>query len=168
MSLALGYLLTIIFGIPFSLSLPLAVRWFGLLLIASDLFFFRWLFRYRKPIDVILSTYATVLKAARRARLEERAGRTETLIVVGPYKYVRHPLYFGVVLLVLGWWLLLDYRFLLFSAVLLLIWFNFVVTAFEEKELRAIFGQEYAQYSRDVPKLIPFIKHRTERGLSND
>jgi len=155
--------LTIIFGIPFSLSLPLAVRWFGLLLIASGLIFFRWLFRYRKPIDVVLSTYATVLKAARRARLEERAGRTETLIVVGPYKYVRHPLYFGVVLVVLGWGLLLDYSFLLFSAVLLLLWLNFVVAAFEEKELRAIFGEEYAQYSKEVPRMIPFLKRRTER-----
>ena len=160
---ALGYLFTIIFGIPFSPSLPISVRWFGLLLIASGLVFFKWLFRYRKPIDVVLSTYATVLKATRRARLEERTGRTESLIIEGPYKHVRHPLYFGVVVFVLGWWLLLGYSFLFISAVLLLLWFNFVVAAFEEKELRAIFGEEYAQYSRDVPKLIPFIKGRTER-----
>ena len=161
--LAIGYLLTIIFGIPFSFSLPISVRWFGLLLIGSGLVLFRWLFRYRKPIDVLLSTYATVLKAAGRARIEERTGRTEPLVIVGPYKHVRHPLYFGVVLLVLGWWLLLDYSFLFITAVLLLLWFNFVVAPFEEKELRAIFGQEYAQYSRDVPKLIPFVKGRTER-----
>ena len=160
---ALGYLLTIIFGIPFSLSLPISVRWFGLLLVASGLIFFRWLFRYRKPIEVVISTYATVLKAARRARLEERTGRTESLTIEGPYKLVRHPLYFGVVLLVLGWWLLLDYSFVFISAVLLLLWFNFVVAAFEEKELRAIFGGEYIKYSRDVPKLIPFLKRCTER-----
>jgi len=166
--LALGYLSTIIFGMPFSLSLPISVRCFGLLLIGSGLVFFRWLFRYRKPIEVVLSTYATVLKATRRARLEERTGRTEPLIIEGPYKHVRHPLYFGVVLLVLGWWLLLDLSFLFISGVLLLLWFNFVVAAFEEKELRAIFGQEYAKYSRNVPKLIPFIKRRTERELSND
>jgi protein-S-isoprenylcysteine O-methyltransferase Ste14 len=29
---------------------------------------------------------------------------------------------------------------------------------FEEKELRAIFGEKYAQYSKDVPMLIPFTK----------
>ena len=161
-SLALGYLLTNIFGIPFFLSLPHAFRLLGLLLIASGLIFFRWLFRYRKPIDIVLSTYATVLKAARRAHLEERTGRTEPLISEGPYKYVRHPLYSGVVSLVLGWGLLLDYSFLLLSAVLLLFWFNFVVAAFEEKELQAIFGEEYAQYSRDVPRLIPFVKRRTK------
>jgi protein-S-isoprenylcysteine O-methyltransferase len=163
MFLTLGSLLTVICRIPFSSSLPLSVRWFGLLLIGSGLVFFRWLFRYRKPIDVVLSTYTTVLKAIRRERLEERTGRTEPLIIEGPYKYVRHPLYLGEVLLVLGWWLLLDYSFLFISAVLLLLWFNFVVATFEEKELIAIFGEEYAQYSRNVPKLIPFIKRRTER-----
>jgi protein-S-isoprenylcysteine O-methyltransferase Ste14 len=88
--------------------------------------------------------------------------RTEPLIIKGPYKHVRHPLYFGVFLLVLGWWLLLDYSFLFISTVLLLLWFNFVITDFEEKELRAIFREEYDQYSRKVPKLIPFIKSRIE------
>ena len=161
--LAIGYLLTIVFGIPLSFSLPISVRWFGLLLIGSGLVFFRWLFRHRKPIDVLLSTYSTVLKAARRARIEERTGRTEPLVIVGPYKYVRHPLYFGVVLLVLGWGLLLDYSFMFFSAVLLLLWFNFVLAPFEEKELRTLFGEQYDQYSKGVPRMIPFLKRRTER-----
>lgn len=89
-------------------------------------------------------------------RLEERSGRTEPLIVKGPYRYVRHPLYSDVVLLLLGWWLLLDYSFLLISALLLLLWFGFVVTRFEERELRAIFGDDYEEYSRRVPRIVPF------------
>jgi protein-S-isoprenylcysteine O-methyltransferase Ste14 len=67
-------------------------------------------------------------------------------------------LYFGVVLLVMGLWLL-DYSFLLVAAILLLLWFNFVVASFEEKELKAMVGKQYEQYSKKVPKIVPFITH---------
>jgi protein-S-isoprenylcysteine O-methyltransferase Ste14 len=40
------------------------------------------------------------------------------------------------------------------------LWFNFVVASFEEKELKAIFGEQYDQYSKEVPKIIPFTKRR--------
>jgi len=41
--------------------------------------------------------------------------------------------YFAVVMLILDWWLLLDYIFLLLSTILLLLWFNFVVAPFGER-----------------------------------
>lgn len=95
--------------------------------------------------------------------MEERADRTEPLVIEGPSKYVRHPLYFAVVILVLGWWLLLDVTFLLLSTVPLLLWFNFVVAPFEEEELRAIFGEQYERYTEEVPRMIPFTKRYTIR-----
>lgn len=108
-------------------------------------------------MDILISTYVTFSKVrGGRVRLEERSIRTEPLVVKGPYRYVRHPLYSAVVLLLLGWWLLLDYTFLLISDLLLLLWFNFVVTRFEERELRAIFGDDYEQYASRVPRIIPF------------
>jgi protein-S-isoprenylcysteine O-methyltransferase Ste14 len=157
---ALGYLVTAATGIPFSLGFALPIRLVGGLVLALGFLFYGWLFRYRNPADILVSTYVTLSKAGRGEPLEERSGRTEALVVQGPYRYVRHPLYFGIVLLLIGWWLLLDYSFLLLSAVLLLLWFNFVVANLEEKELRAIFGEQYEQYSREVPKIIPFTKRR--------
>ncbi|MFQ6134854.1 MAG: methyltransferase family protein [Nitrososphaerales archaeon] len=155
-----GYFVTLILGIPFSFGLTLPVRLLALLVLVSGFSFFGWVFRYRKPTDVLVSTYVTFSKVKKRSPPEKPTGRTEPLVVQGPYRYVRHPLYFGVVLLVLGWWLLLDYSFLLVSAIFLLLWFNFVVAPFEEVELRAIFGEQYEQYSKEVPKIIPFTKHR--------
>jgi len=156
---ALGCLLTIILAIPFSFGFMLPVRLLGLLVLVIGFVFIGWLFRYRKTIDVLISTYVTFSKLKRQALLEKLARRTEPLVVQGPYRYVRHPLYLGVVLLVLGSWLLLDYSFLLVSAILLLLWFNFVVARFEEEELRAIFGEQYEEYSKEVPRIIPFTKH---------
>ncbi len=162
-----GYSVTSVFGIPVSFAFPIQVRLLGLAIVALGIGLLLWLFRYRKPIDIVVSTYFTFLKAGRRTRLEDQAGRTETFVIIGPYRYVRHPLYLGVVVLVLGWWLLLDYSFLVFSAAFLLLWFNFVVAPFEEEELRAIFGEQYAEYSNKVPRMIPFTK-RNRNGAPKD
>jgi len=105
---------------------------------------------------VVVSTFITFAKAMKRTPLEKRSGRTESLLILGPYKYICHPIHFAVFLMLFGWWLLLDYTFLFFSALLLLLWFKFI--AFEERELVAIFGDHYKDYAREVPSLIPFIK----------
>ena len=160
---ALGYLVITIIGVPFSLGFALQVRLLGIPLLASGFLLFGWLFRYRKPFDILISTYFTLLKVVRGAPLEKLSGRTEPLVIQGPYLYLRHPLYLGVVLLALGWWLVLDYSFLLFSAIFLLLWFNFVVAHFEEKELRAMFGEQYEQYSKEVPRMIPFTKRHKKQ-----
>ncbi len=154
---ALGYLVTSWFRIPQQLGLSLQVRFIGVLVLLSGLASLGWLFRYRKPVDILFSTYVTFSKVGKgRIRLQELSTRTEPLVVKGPYRYVRHPLYSDVVLLLLGWWLLLDYSFLLISTLFLLLWFHFVVTRFEERELRAIFGDDYREYASRVPRIIPF------------
>ncbi len=160
----LGYVIAVILGVPFSFGLALPIRLLGVLMLASGFLFFGWLFKYRRPVDILISTYVTFSKVRRGVPLEKLSGRTESLAVQGPYRYVRHPLYFGVVVLVLGWWLLLDYSFLLFSTILLLLWFNFVVAPFEERELRAIFREQYEKYAKEVPKIIPFTK-RGKRAI---
>jgi protein-S-isoprenylcysteine O-methyltransferase Ste14 len=157
---ALGYLVTLAFKIPLRFNFPLPVRLIGVLVLLSGFLFLSWFFRDRMPVDVLVSTYVSLSKVARGVRLEERSGRTERLVVKGPYRYVRHPLYLGVLWLLLGWWLLFDFSFLLLSTVLLLLWFNFVVAPFEEKELRAMFGEEYERYAKGVPKIIPFTTRR--------
>ena len=155
-----GYVVTLILGIPFSFSFPQWIRILGFLPVASGLVLLGWLFKYRKPIDIVVSTYVTFLKSVTGVPLANQSGRTERLIIMGPYQHVRHPLYLSVFLLLLGWWMLLDYSFLLFAAVFLLLWFKFVVIPFEEKELIAIFGIQYERYAKEVPSLIPLPKRR--------
>lgn len=157
-SLSLGYFIITILGIPFSLGFTWPIRLLGGLLIFIGLSFLGWLFKYRKPIDIVISTYVTLKKIGKASSLEKMSGRTEPLIIQGPHQHVRHPLYFGVIMIVFGLWLLLDYSFLLITAILQLIWFNFIVAPFEEKELQAIFGEQYQKYSEKVPRIIPFIK----------
>ena len=153
--ISVGYFVTVVFQIPQKLELPLVARVIGLIASLSGLLLFVWLIEYRKPVDVLISSYATFTKMVRRVPLEERLGRREPLVVQGPYRYVRHPLYAGVLLLASGLWLWFDNTPLLFTTLLFLVWFNFVVMPFEEKELGVIFGEDYEWYKRRVSKMIP-------------
>ena len=148
-------LLSSFLGLPQTLGFPIYVRVIGLLVVLCGLLWFGWLTKYRPPVDILNSTYVTFSKILAGTRLEEKSGRTESLVVKGPYRYVRHPLYSAILLLAAGLWLLFDYTPLLLTTLLLLLWFNFVVAPFEERELRAMFGEAYSEYARNVPRFIP-------------
>ena len=155
-TLGLGYLVTFILGLSFDLLFPLPVRLLGLLIIAIGIGFAGWTLNYRKPYDVMMSSYATVKKAIKRINVKEKIGRTETLVIMGPYEHVRHPQYFGVVMLLFGLGLLSSFTFLFFASLFSFLWFRFVLIPFEEKELMAIFGDQYKNYMRQVPSIFPF------------
>lgn len=146
-------------GLP-ALNLPAAFRLAGGAVFAAGLALATWVFRYRRPSDMIVSTYFTFMKIFTRSSLSEPAGRTEPLIVSGPQRYVRHPLYLGVTTMLLGWSLLAGSTPTLVTALLVLLWFRFVLIPFEEAELRAVFGDQYVRYSAEVPMLIPLGRRR--------
>jgi len=156
----LGYFLEIAFGMPSRLGMPPVVRGVGVVLLALGFLFMGWLFRYRKPVGILASTYGTMRKSIRRTWRDDASARTEPLILQGPQRHVRHPLYFAVVVLLLGWWLVLDYTFLLFMAFLFFLWFNLVVIRFEEKELKVLYREEYGTYAKSVPRFFPSLKCR--------
>jgi len=154
----IGYIITLLLGLPFDLGFPLVLRGLGGVVVLGGLAIMGWVFKRRGISGVLVSTYVTFTKMAGRAPMEERSGRVEPLVITGPYRYVRHPLYFGVVVMVLGWGLLTAYSFVLLSTVIIFFWFALVVARFEEIELRALFGQQYKDYSNEVPMMIPFVK----------
>ncbi len=128
--MGLGYIVTFVLGLPSNLLFLLPIRLIGPFIIALGFGFLSWTLFYRKPSDIMKSTYVTIVKAIKRLNVDENLGRTESLTIFGPCKYVRHPLYFGVFLLLIGWWFLLDYTFLFFGALFLFLWFRFVLIPF--------------------------------------
>jgi protein-S-isoprenylcysteine O-methyltransferase Ste14 len=156
----LGYFLGYAFGIPDRLGMPPAVRGFGVAVLGLGFALMGWILRYRTPNDILVSTYVTMVKSIRRTPPEEKSSRTEPLILQGPQRHVRHPMYLADVVLFLGWWLTLDYTFLLFLALFFFLWFNLVVIRFEERELKAIYGKKYRAYTRAVPRFFPSLKSR--------
>jgi protein-S-isoprenylcysteine O-methyltransferase Ste14 len=157
---AISYLLSTFLGLPFSLDLPVVARLAGGVIVLVGLAIMGWVFRHRSPANVIVSTYITLTKLFRRVPVPEKAGRTEPLIIDGPQRYTRNPLYFGVVVMVLGWALLGTYTFVFIATLVLLLWFSLVLIPFEERELRTLFGEQWLKYSEETPMLVPFTKRR--------
>jgi methanethiol S-methyltransferase len=156
---AVSFIVSTLLGFPVSLSLPLAVRAVGGIMVIAGVVVAGWVFRYRSPSDMIVSTHATFMKLFGRIPITEPSGRTEPLVVNGPQKYVRHPLYLGVILVIFGWGLAGAYTFVLVAGFAALLWFR-VLIPFEERELRALFGDQYTKYMAEVPMLVPFTKRK--------
>lgn len=151
-----GYLLVLVANLP--QSLPHAV---------SELF---------TPVPIlekglIFAGLAMLVYSALYLLRHQRAG----LLTSGPYGWVRHPQYLGMILSTLGFtswsvWILTStfgIGFLTPSqtiGVWLLELFAYVaIASIEEQELHRRFGQSFERYKRRVPFLIPFLKTPNER-----
>jgi len=80
------------------------------------------------------------------------------LVTEGPYAFVRHPMYLGIVLYHVGATLVLQSPLLLALTALVIVPFTALRIAYEERPLREVFGDRYAAYQRDVPPLLPFVR----------
>lgn len=86
-------------------------------------------------------------------RLRGKQPRSVPLVAAGPYRWVRHPLYLFIALMIWSYPDLTADR-LLFNV----LWTAWIVIAalLEERDLAAEFGDSYRQYQGIVPMLIPY------------
>lgn len=80
---------------------------------------------------------------------------TRRLVVTGPYRYMRNPMYASVVSTIIGQALLFGNKALLAYGALVWFLFHVFVLLYEEPRLRATFGAEYDTYCDNVPRWIP-------------
>src|SRR5205823_3503744 len=72
----------------------------------------------------------------------------------GPYRYVRNPMYIGVLTSILGIAIAYASAWVLAYAVLVAIAFHFFVLGYEEPTLEDRFGASYREYRRTVPRWV--------------
>jgi len=77
------------------------------------------------------------------------------LVKIGLYRYVRNPMYVGVLLLVAGWAELLMSRLLLLYVLTLAIGFHLRVVFYEEPWLASRFGEDWQRYRAAVRRWWP-------------
>ena len=83
---------------------------------------------------------------------------TKHLVVTGLYRYVRNPMYVGVIAVIVGQGLLFGDRRVLEYGALVWLAFHLFVLSYEEPNLRRTFGDEYREFCRNVPRWVPRAK----------
>jgi protein-S-isoprenylcysteine O-methyltransferase Ste14 len=123
-----------------SMSLPVALRWTGLVLCAAAAGWLTWTLRHlgKNLTDTVVTR------------------RHHTLVTTGPYRWVRHPFYDAVGLLVAGTSLLAANWFLVTAGGTLLIMIV-IRTRREEERLLARFGEAYRDYMARTGRFLPRI-----------
>lgn len=105
-----------------------------------------WSARSLRSFDIVGKNYIL-------AHMYSRPLPDMPLTIRGPYRYVRHPFYFFMLLMI---WSCPDVSLdrLLFNC----LWSVWIVvgTVLEERDLRVSFGVNYSDYQKKVPMLIPW------------
>ena len=136
------------FGLAFSIHRPThpdaplwegALRWLGVALAWGS-------------AGVVIASVRTL---GRQWSLQARVLEGHRLIVEGPYRHVRHPIYAAMLGLCVGTGLNLTSWGVLAAATVLYLVGTRLRTVSEERLLRETFGEEYACYAVEVPGLLP-------------
>jgi protein-S-isoprenylcysteine O-methyltransferase Ste14 len=76
------------------------------------------------------------------------------LVVDGPYRISRNPMYLSALIGWLGWTIFYESPAVLIALGILWMVFSLRVIALEERQLEEQFGEEYLEYKRSVPRWI--------------
>jgi protein-S-isoprenylcysteine O-methyltransferase Ste14 len=117
-----------------------------------------------QTIGLAVATFAGVLIAwcvfTLAAHLSPPSKR---VIVSGPYRYLRHPLYLGAAMAIAGAALYYQSILLLAYASVFLLFLHFFVVLYEEPELQRTFGDEYGHYRQQVGRWGPGTRRAVPR-----
>ena len=82
--------------------------------------------------------------------------KDNAIATTGPYALVRNPLYFGSLLLAVGYLLISGLSWIAWLVVIsLFLLFHLAAILFEETYLKGEFGEPYLTYLKQVPRLLP-------------
>jgi len=84
------------------------------------------------------------------------------LVIQGPYRYTRNPMYVALLSALLGWLLLYPTTVLAAYAVGVATSVSLFVIGYEEPHLRRLFGADYDAYTSRVPRWLPRIPRRPD------
>lgn len=80
--------------------------------------------------------------------------RPRFLLVSGPYKFSRNPLYIADSVILLGWAIFYGSIAVLIGCLTFGAFLAFVLVPSEERQLQEQFGDEYARYRDSVPRWV--------------
>ncbi len=115
-------------------------------------------------LSLMFTTFGvmTMQLSFRQYRLKEFLGFAEEkmeLKIEGILKYVRHPIYSGLILVTIGFFLFIPTMATLVSCLCIFAYLPIGIYL-EERKLITAFGENYRRYKKEVPAIVPrlFVK----------
>ncbi|MCM8773934.1 MAG: isoprenylcysteine carboxylmethyltransferase family protein [Candidatus Omnitrophica bacterium] len=112
---------------------------------------------FSDALGIIFILFGFLFRVSARGYKEEKSQQGKILVKDGPYYLIRHPMYFGTLLIGMGIIAVLFKFWVLpvFLIIYVLIYFPQINR--EEKVLIKKFGQEYIHYCKTTPKYFPKV-----------
>ena len=108
-----------------------------------------------RPLLVAIGLPIALVGAVVRLYASGFIVKNQELATDGPYRFVRHPLYTGNILLVVGF-ALAGSRWWGLPLAVFFFWFYYpTAIEYEDRKLRRIFGAAWEQWSASTPALMP-------------
>jgi protein-S-isoprenylcysteine O-methyltransferase Ste14 len=124
-------------GWPRLTGLPIV--WLGVLLIVFGI--------------ALIASAVTLFRRA-GAELDPASLTNRTLVVQGPYRFTRNPMYLGLTIVTIGIVCLVGSWPMILAPVALAATVNWIHIPFEEAKMRRQFGQSFDEYARRVRRWI--------------
>ncbi len=122
--------------------IPDPYNWAGVLLIPVGMFILIW------------ANYALLWTGRIEFKDREPMQRPSNLVLSGPYKYTRNPIYFGCIMMMAGLVIVWSSIVTAFFLIVVYIIFRFVFIRREEVILEEEFGEEYRDFKKRVRRWI--------------
>ena len=105
----------------------------------------------------VLSWTAT-RSLGRQWRLDAGLSTDHELVMTGPYRVVRHPIYTSMLCVLLGTGFMITPWWLLLVSLLVFMAGTEIRVRVEDRLLASHFGDRFREYESSVPAYIPFVK----------
>ena len=106
----------------------------------------------------ILLSWTSTRALGRQWRIDAGLSSDHELIMAGPYRFVRHPIYTSMLCVLLATGFVVTQLPLFLLALVVFLIGTEIRVRIEDKLLASQFGEKFQQYQRSVPAYIPFIK----------
>jgi len=119
---------------------------------------------WQVALSIVLFVLASLLSwsgaraLGRQWRIDAGLSADHELVMSGPYRFVRHPIYTSLLCILLGTGFLITPWRLLLPAILLFVIGTEIRVRIEDNLLASQFGDRFSEYKKHVPAYIPFPK----------
>lgn len=126
------------------------------------------IFAQPNPWSLAIGSAIAVVGVLIRAWASGHIRKAKELAISGPYAHTRNPLYVGSLLMGIGFTLAAGVWWLAIIFCVLFIGIYLPVMRVEADDMRRIFGEEFGEYERNVPMLIPRVTPWKKTGTAFD